>query len=382
MPIIAHVSNRFAALTGYDESELVGRTYDVLFGPNTNPVCIAQMKQLLKAGEEGFVYLTNKRKDETPFNNIMYLCPFIPPARVGEESQLSRYMLGCQCDSGDDDTRMRLTGLTDPALNPHPKTNILIRYGTSTYLPNVGPGRVNSPYFDGCFFLKTLTDPPDLRVASYFEGRRRRFELQIQGEFKTPITGDIYLNLHLADQLKLGFASRGIVRMMGSGIKRRSKGSISTMGDEYPEGKPGMALPLGISLDRLVITNNSSGQVPPIVNVDMFPEPIEVVTKYELGVTYSFSFHSAFMDLENWSIRGLPGISSVSMSNVTGTQALHVSLTMVPPGETPEKMQSTGIHLVDMEIVHVSLPCYPTDGPAVSEDAATTKCEQLKETKH
>jgi PAS domain-containing protein len=358
MPIIAYVSKQFAALTGYDETELVGRTYDVLFGPNTNPVCIAQMRHILRSGNEGFVYFNNNCKDGTPFINIMYLVPFTPPTRQGDQQQTGKFMLGCQSNAGDSIVRLLLADITDPTVNPHPKSNLLLRFDSTTYVPNVGPGKVTSPHFDGCFFLKTLTDPHDPRVASYFEGRRRRFELQIQGEFKTPISGDVYLNLYLPEQLKLGFASRAIVKLMCAGVRKRSKGSVLTFGDEYDIGKPAMALPGSGSFDRLVISNPSAGQVPPIINVDMFPEPVEVVTKYEIGTTYSFSFHSAFLDLEYWCVRGLPGISSVSLSNITGTQTIHVALTTLPPGVAPELIQSQGIHLIDFEVIHKSLPAY------------------------
>eukprot|EP00759_Apiculatamorpha_spiralis_P043548 PhF_6_TR40829/c0_g2_i6/m.61814 len=270
IPGVVFMSKTFLEMIGYEELEIVGKPYSVLFGSNTNPMCVRQMQRLIQTREEGFVVLMLQRKDGTPFTNVMFLTSYTPP-HVRSEDQQNRYILCFQCDSGDETTRLMLRAL--PPNPAHSKSRVMILYDGQTFVPNVGPGKVTSPHFDGMFYLKTLTDPPDQRVAAYFEGRRRRFELQIQGEFKTPVDGEIFLNLYLEEKLTLGFATRAILRLMIAGVRKRSKGSAITVGDEMPGGKPAMALPLGSSLDRFIVSDNASEVPAPNIAIDMFPEP-------------------------------------------------------------------------------------------------------------
>ena len=73
-PLIS-VNERFEELTGYDESEVLGRNCRFLQGEETAEEPVAEMRRALEAGEETTVELRNYRKDGTAFWNQVRLAP-------------------------------------------------------------------------------------------------------------------------------------------------------------------------------------------------------------------------------------------------------------------------------------------------------------------
>ena len=73
-PLIA-VNERFEDLTGYDESEVVGRNCRFLQGEDTEAEPVAEMRRALETGEETTIELRNYRKNGTEFWNQVRLAP-------------------------------------------------------------------------------------------------------------------------------------------------------------------------------------------------------------------------------------------------------------------------------------------------------------------
>ena len=348
---IVFASEGFQALTGYSGMEQKGRKCSFLQGPETDPADIDAIRAIVKARSEGFVKILNYRADGTKFMNVLHLQPLMPTSGA----LFVRYMIGCQCDASDARGRKKASS---PSPESHAGSKLRLRLIESgqSFVPNASPVHINGEHFEGLLYFKTYTSPPDPRVAPYFEGVRRKFEIQLQGRFKRPLVGDVFLNAYLAEPMDLGNVNPGVVKVINSCLRKMTRDAVITMGD-----RPSIALPVNKSLDRLIVTE--PGQPPPAVGVDMFPEcPLSILLNenvtYGPGKTYSFSFHSAYLDFEEWTVVNLPGIRSVGLQKFWGDQPLHVALKVLPFSVPPEDIQKCGTYLVDVVVMHSSLPCY------------------------
>lgn len=51
-------------------------------------------------------------------------------------------------------------------------------------------------------------EPIDERYAHMFEGKNRMFEVQVQGKFKKPPDGELFISLEITDRMKLGLLTK------------------------------------------------------------------------------------------------------------------------------------------------------------------------------
>jgi PAS domain S-box-containing protein len=78
---ITYVNKAFKNLTGYDPSEIIGKTPRILQGPGTDPKVIERLSNALKSGRKFEGKAINYKKDGTPF--IMYWR--VLPIKVGKK---------------------------------------------------------------------------------------------------------------------------------------------------------------------------------------------------------------------------------------------------------------------------------------------------------
>jgi PAS domain S-box-containing protein len=78
---ITYVNKSFKNLTGYDPSEIIGKTPRILQGPGTDPKVIERLSNALKSGRKFEGKAINYKKDGTPF--IMYWR--VLPIKVGKK---------------------------------------------------------------------------------------------------------------------------------------------------------------------------------------------------------------------------------------------------------------------------------------------------------
>ena len=78
---ITYANKSFEKLTGYDPSEIIGKTPRVLQGPGTDSKVIERLSNALKSGGKFEGKAINYKKDGTPF--IMYWR--VLPIKVGEK---------------------------------------------------------------------------------------------------------------------------------------------------------------------------------------------------------------------------------------------------------------------------------------------------------
>jgi PAS domain S-box-containing protein len=92
-PIIA-CNRAFVELTGYDETEIVGRNCRFLSGPETEPELTAQLREGIEKCLPVMVEILNYRKDGTAFRNGVMIAPIFDSAGAIE------FFLGSQVDLG------------------------------------------------------------------------------------------------------------------------------------------------------------------------------------------------------------------------------------------------------------------------------------------
>jgi PAS domain S-box-containing protein len=90
-PVVA-ANTAFCALTGYFESEIIGRNCRFLAGKSTESWLTEQIRESIRSPSASLTELVNYRKDGTPFRNAVLIAPIF-----GHEGQFS-WFLGSQVD--------------------------------------------------------------------------------------------------------------------------------------------------------------------------------------------------------------------------------------------------------------------------------------------
>lgn len=93
-PVVA-ANRAFCTLTGYDESEIVGRNCRFLAGEDTEPWLTERIRESIRSGKPGLTELLNYRKDGTPFRNAVLIAPIFDA-----EGEIA-WFLGSQVDVSD-----------------------------------------------------------------------------------------------------------------------------------------------------------------------------------------------------------------------------------------------------------------------------------------
>ena len=94
-PIIA-CNQPFMELTGYDESEIIGRNCRFLAGPGTEPWLTEAIRQGVRERKPVMVEILNYKKDGTPFRNAVVVAPIFD-----DDGELS-YFFGSQVELAED----------------------------------------------------------------------------------------------------------------------------------------------------------------------------------------------------------------------------------------------------------------------------------------
>ncbi|WP_169051740.1 PAS domain-containing protein [Halorhabdus amylolytica] len=153
---IVYANERFQELTGYDESDVLGRNCRFLQGPDTDPSAVDEMQRAVDDEEPVTVELRNYRKDGSPFWNRVTLAP------VTDDEGAVTHFVGFQEDITERRRRSRdreatvdlLQGIYDVTTDPE------LRFGTKIdRLLELGCEKLDLPYG----FLSRIEsgDPPD-----------------------------------------------------------------------------------------------------------------------------------------------------------------------------------------------------------------------------
>ncbi|DAZ93788.1 TPA: hypothetical protein N0F65_009910 [Lagenidium giganteum] len=187
--------------------------------------------------------------------------------------------------------------------------------------------------FNGHVLILVRTNPEDPRHTHLFAGRRRMFWIQVQGQFKRQPQGTVFLGGELPARVATGFFTRSIALVIMGIIKKLVRGVHFSFGDSRRGEVPHVAFPLFQSVDQFVATR--AGEQPPTLGTDDFGESDEARKQrrstplgqenYEVGVTYSFHFHTMYVDLTTWTTKNLPGMSDMDLATFFDSLPLRLS---------------------------------------------------------
>ncbi|KAL3674784.1 hypothetical protein V7S43_000712 [Phytophthora oleae] len=172
--------------------------------------------------------------------------------------------------------------------------------------------------FVGHALFLVRTQPEDPHYAELFAGKRRMFWIQVQGRFKQAPSGPVYLGGELPARIAPGVFTRSVAMVIMGLIRRLGRVSFSfgsSTDSENSDELPAVAFPLYQSVDQFVET--PEGQIPPVLGTGDFGEGEEQrgkrrhtrlgEEKYAVGPTYTFDFHTMYVDLTRWETVNLPG---------------------------------------------------------------------------
>lgn len=260
-------------------------------------------------------------------------------------------------------------GTTVPNLRP-----MLLHKGTfqPIQVNTVAPIPFSTSLFDGQVLLMVNSAVEEREpYVSIFKDGKYKFELQVQGKFKSVPTGPIFFGGEITKKMELGMLTRGIC----GGLLQLGKATNAYMhhsfGDKTNFELPHITGPFWSSVDRLVVT--PPGQTPPPF-VDSFPEDGKLrsarksnpdyTLNVDLNSTYSFSLKTSKMDLEDWGIVTSSYMKPMSLNMFWADADLRFVCYCVPSDAPGLEYNSTGLpkfhpqakidHFFSLEIRHIS----------------------------
>jgi len=175
---------------------------------------------------------------------------------------------------------------------------------------------IESDLFVGQVLL--IMRPPDPNDDPYynekvFSKKKRRFEIQIQGKFKYVPTGTIWCGMEITQEMKLGLVAKGLCNLLLRLVSKTGPGDMHfSFGDKNNEEMAHISFPAWTAFDKVVVTK--PGDEPPPLG-EVLPESDKAASaRKKLGTagdwntqdTYSFSYHSMYLDLPIWHVVNLP----------------------------------------------------------------------------
>ncbi|KAG7401713.1 hypothetical protein PHYBOEH_011002 [Phytophthora boehmeriae] len=207
--------------------------------------------------------------------------------------------------------------------------------------------------FVGHALFLVRTQPEDPHYAALFAGKRRMFWIQVQGRFKRTPKGPVYLGGELPSRIAPGVFTRSMALVI-MGLIRRLVGRVSfSFGSSMDSGNtdelPAVAFPLYQSVDQFVET--PEGQMPPVLGTSDFGESEEQrrqrrqtplgSERYSVGPTYTFDFHTMYVDLTRWETANLPGgLNAMDLASFFDSLPLRLVAYEVGPAGTEASVVS------------------------------------------
>ena len=188
--------------------------------------------------------------------------------------------------------------------------------------------------FEGHALFMLVSDPPDPFFAKHFNGRKRQMELHFQGKFLKKPQGTLYIGGEIEEKMNIGVVLRTMAGMMLRLVKSLSYGKFHhSFGSTRMKEKPHIVTSFYNGVDAFVVT--PPGEVPPPLGRDL-PEAKEDRARrrkalvgtlsIDTEATYSFSFHSMYIDFPNWQVVKIPGFQPVDLHSYWGALPLSVAL--------------------------------------------------------
>lgn len=196
-----------------------------------------------------------------------------------------------------------------------------------------------------CLLVNSRMAPMDQYFEKRFEGDKNRFEIQVQGKFRQKINGkNMFIGAEVSKKMELGLITKGVCSTIVKFCKTMNSSMHHSFGDSKNMELPHLASPFWSTMDRIIITPKG-GVLPPMMIP--FEEPIESRHKrkknphffldVDLDCTYSFSFKTSYMDLEQWAVVNVPLIRPMKLHTFWGDADVRFTTYYIDPTNFTEE---------------------------------------------
>ena len=176
-------------------------------------------------------------------------------------------------------------------------------YPQTASINSRAPIPFGNDFFEGEMLILLRTQPMDPFYADFFQGRRRLFEIQVQGRFKQLPQGILYLGGAVPEKLRLSLITRALANGLLSIVGRLVSGLEYNMGEEQAGEttvKPYIVFPLWQAADQLIVTRR--GEAPPTLGTRLAEDSAVRSQRrgaagrnfrgWDLDTTYTFNFQN------------------------------------------------------------------------------------------
>jgi hypothetical protein len=163
---------------------------------------------------------------------------------------------------------------------------------------------------------------------------RRMFEVQVQGKFKRMPIGEFYCGAEAQNKMELGLITRSISKAACNFCATMVKDLHFSFGDDQSKSEnyqvPHIVAPLFPTADKIIVT--PAGKDPPKLG-QPFVEDLDYrkarftyrqveQANIDLNSTYSFSVNTSNLDLQEWTLVGIPMVKPMDLRTFFGDSSL------------------------------------------------------------
>lgn len=225
--------------------------------------------------------------------------------------------------------------------------------GERCWINSPTPQRISKDFIEGEIMFLVRDEE-----QSYFEGKKRRFDVQFQFRMKQP-RKTIWYGVELDESLELT-GMQNILAKAGLGFcKRMNPGSFHSC----LTNEPCMVFRVEHSMDRIARTED--GETPPRLGEAIYETPKSIKKRAKYGMewntrdTYTISCFSAYFDFLSWSCINIPLIPNFDVTKVVGEQPFRLTAYTLKD-EDGEHVVANKDYIYNMEIIN---PSKTTLGP-------------------
>ena len=163
------------------------------------------------------------------------------------------------------------------------------------------------------------------------------FEVQVQGKFKRMPVGEIFCGAESSNKMELGLITRSISKAACNFCATIVNDLHYSFGDDQDAPNyqvPHIVAPLFPTLDKIVVT--PAGEEPPPLGVPFVEDPeyrkqrlkfrFMEQANIDLGSTYSFSVNTSNLDLQEWTLVGIPMVRPMDLRSFFGNSTLRLGI--------------------------------------------------------
>lgn len=191
------------------------------------------------------------------------------------------------------------------------------------------PQEIDTPLFRGrVLFINR--QPGKWRYEHLFVGKKRTFEVQIQGTFKKPPANRLYMGVELEEAMKVGMMTRACCQAILGLLKKVARGDSHLLRWSFGEGERGAYIYFPLTLMCNVQKVTPPGATPPrlgtldvhegtLINPEFDRLLSEVNPKtWQQGHVFTFTWHTMYLDMGKWTLSNIPGMGTMSLETFWG----------------------------------------------------------------